>query len=100
MTRKFDLGELAKQLGAAILLTLVVIAVYAYSYFTGGSLTTAKSCSSSYISGEYDIRQLRRQCPNLKKENLIEAVEEYYQKNGTEASTTKKTLLQDINDNY
>ena len=93
--------EVSLQVGSFLLLVLVVAAVYAFSWFTGGSLTTARSCIGSYIVGEYSLEDARKDCPNLKKEDFLNAVNEHFDQFGNQNTfTSREEMIRDIEQNY
>lgn len=95
------LKDISLQVGSCLLLILIVIAVYVFSWFTGGSLTTARSCSGSYIVGEASLENVRSNCPNLKKEDLLKSVNEHFDQFGNQnAFTSREEMIREIERNY
>lgn len=89
------------QIGSALLVVSLFSGIYIFSYKTGGTLTTAASCTGEYIKGEYDIKTLKRQCPNISKQHLIETVNNYFDGDlKFPAFGTREELLSDIDTNF
>jgi hypothetical protein len=94
-------NEATKQIGSCLLILLIVIAVYVLSWFTGGPLTTARSCTGSYIIGESSLENVRSDCSSLTKENFISQVNEHFDQFGDKnAFTSREKMIREIEQNY
>ena len=92
--------DILKQIGYVLLTVGFIFAIYYYSYRTDGELTTAKSCSTSYIQGDYELETLRKQCPGLKKENLIKEIDSYFEKNNSTNIQEKERLKNEVSSSF
>jgi hypothetical protein len=64
-------------------------------------LTTAESCTELYLSGDYSIKDVKKNCPNLTKEDLKQFVQEYYSKYSDKNTlTTQEELLKNIDNEF
>jgi hypothetical protein len=81
--------------GSFLLVIFVIAGSYYYSSLTGGELTSATSCTSMYLKEEYTIDDLRKQCPNLKKDAILEDIEIYFKTNNLN-SERKETLKNEV----
>ena len=89
-----------KKLATIAILPLIIFALYFWSYKTEGSLTTAISCSSQYLQGQYDLTALKKDCPSLTKDILIKDVEDYFQNHSNSNGKTKIDVMNDIESNF
>ncbi|HEY5588209.1 MAG TPA: hypothetical protein VIK86_04545 [Candidatus Paceibacterota bacterium] len=92
--------DIFKNIIAVGAIILIIFGIYLWGHITGGPLTSADSCSGSYLKGEYDIAALRKNCPNLSKENLIEDVQVYFEKNSTADGRDNTKVINDIENNF
>lgn len=83
-----------------IIVILLILGTYYFSYKTGGYLTTADSCSSQFIIGEIDIKVLKKNCPNISKNVLIEDVNDYFNNHSESEYINKNKIIKDIEDNF
>ncbi len=89
------------QIFAGFVVIAIIMALYFFSWKTGGDLTTSSSCTTSFIKGEVDIKTLREECPNLSKDQVIEAVNEYYNRKYTfSAHASRDQMVQEINQGF
>ena len=90
-----------KQIGAGLLILIAIVAIYGFSFLTGGSLTTAESCSGAFIKGYMDIAEVKKSCPNLKKEEFKNSVEKDYATYGQGNNPyTREQLFKQIDNEY
>ena len=97
LNTKTKLKVIVEQIGAFILMLLIIGGVYYYSWITGGSLTSVKGCTSSFIDFEMNASEVKIDCPNLTNQDLVNAV--------TDSSVRltddqKDALLLDITEAY
>lgn len=93
--------EIIIQIGYALVTVLIIVGIYAISWLTKGPLTTVESCTGSYIFGDYGVKDVKKNCPNLTKEEFKKSVNDYFDTYGGEkASTTREAMLREIEDKF
>lgn len=70
----------------------ILIAVIVYAAFFWGRESTP-SCTSDYIKGTMTLQTLHSQCPALTKDDLANAVNDYFRANTDKLPTERKDAL-------
>ncbi len=87
--------------GSFLIILLFIAGLYFLSYITGGELTTATSCSTDYIKGEYSLETVKKQCPNLKQQDLVKDINDFFNgKYSFSAYATREEILRDVENNF
>lgn len=74
---------------------LVAVAIFLYFAFQPQGVS---SCTADFVNGYASVSEIKEACPNLKKESLINAVEERYHTDNlsNDEELVKINLLNDI----
>ena len=104
-TKRYSMKEKTKEaatyIGSFLLLVLVIGGIYMFSYLTHGELTTAKSCSGSYLGGEMNINSLRKQCPSLSNKDLVNSASKYFETHAKSGDgRSKYDILEEIDKSF
>lgn len=98
---KNSVKEAAIQILSGLGILAVVVAIYFFSSKTGGSLTSVEPCTTSYIKGDFSLDTLKSQCPNLDKEDVKKAINEYFDGSYSYAAhSSRQEMLDDVDSHF
>ncbi len=95
--------KILEYIGGLIAIAVIFGGPYYYSKITGGSLTTAASCSgliSEFLETGVNAKYLREQCRSVTKERILKDYDEYFSLPENRDSVWKDNLRQEIEDNF
>jgi hypothetical protein len=90
---KEKIKEFFLEIGALIIVAIVIGGIYYVDHLSNGPLTTTRTCTGSYIHGEMSAKAVKKECPNLKKEEIINSIEKAFNSESTNFDKEHKDYL-------